>query len=54
MPGGQHHNKQFNAIDLKDAYAVHIHGSRGSHDRLALMKDLESGHLPEVQETLFL
>lgn len=54
-PGGQYTNNQFNGtLDLKDVLAVHIHGSRGSHDRLALMKDLASGQLPEVEETIFL
>lgn len=52
---GQDLNKQFNAgLDIKDALAVHIHGSRGSGERLETMQNLFNGCMPEVEETLFL
>lgn len=33
-------NIKFNQISLDEAYAVHVHGSRGSGNRLALMQEL--------------
>ena len=47
-------NKQFNQIDIGNAYAVHVHGSRGSSDRLTLMDQLHTGKIPLVQEVLYL
>lgn len=53
--GGQSLNRQFNGeLDIKDAFAVHIHGSRGSGERLEIMNNLYNGSMPEVEETLFL
>lgn len=40
-------NKEFNRIDIRQAAAVHVHGSRGSGDRLQIMKDLVSGNFRE-------
>lgn len=55
IPGGQQANQQFNAgYDIKEVDAVHIHGSRGSSDRLEIMKRLQERTLPAVEETLFL
>lgn len=34
------HNTQFNKIRVDQAAAVHVHGSRGSANRLAVMKEL--------------
>jgi hypothetical protein len=34
-------NNAFNKIDLEDAAAVHVHGSRGSGNRLNVMTRLE-------------
>lgn len=42
-------NNQFNSIELTDACAVHVHGSRGSANRLELMQSLANGTL--VQDT---
>ena len=47
-------NKRFNQIDLNQSCAVHVHGSRGSKDRLSLMADLSNNNIPTVEETLFL
>ena len=51
---GHRINKQFNQIDLREACAVHVHGSRGSSDRLSLMEDFAENRVPQVEETLFL
>ena len=51
---GNRINKQFNQIDLREACAVHVHGSRGSSDRLTLMKNFAEDKIPQVEETLFL
>ena len=51
---GNRINKQFNQIDLHEAVAVHVHGSRGSTDRLSLMKNFAENNIPQVEETLFL
>lgn len=37
-------NNAFNKIDLRDAAAVHVHGSRGSANRLNVMTRLEGYH----------
>ena len=47
-------NKNFNQIDLNQSCAVHVHGSRGSKDRLSLMEDLFNNKIPMEEETLFL
>ena len=41
-------NTTFNRISVKDAAAVHVHGSRGSEDRLQTMQDLIDGNFLEV------
>lgn len=51
---GNRINKQFNQIDLNEASAVHVHGSRGSSDRLTLMKNFAENRIPQIEETLFL
>ena len=51
---GNRINKQFNQIDLNEAQAVHVHGSRGSSDRLFLMENFAEGKIPQLEETLFL
>lgn len=51
---GNRINKQFNQIDLNEAQAVHVHGSRGSSDRLSLMENFAEGKIPQLEETLFL
>ena len=38
--GGNSMNTQFNQIKLEQASVIHVHGSRGSMDRLGLMKVL--------------
>lgn len=40
-------NTNFNRISIRDAVGVHVHGSRGSGDRLQIMKDLVSGNFHE-------
>lgn len=40
-------NTQFNRISVKQAAAVHVHGSRGSGNRLQIMKDLLDGNFHE-------
>ena len=40
-------NTDFNRISVKDAAAVHVHGSRGSGDRLQIMKGLLDGNFQE-------
>lgn len=51
---GSRVNKQFNQIDLHEARAVHVHGSRGSSDRLSLMESFAENKLPQIEETLLL
>lgn len=51
---GARYNKQFNQVDLHEAVAVHVHGSRGSKDRLSLMENFAEGKIPLLEETLFL
>ncbi len=51
---GNRINKQFNQIDLQEACAVHVHGSRGSSDRLTLMENFAENRIPQTEETLFL
>ena len=51
---GQLINRQFNQIDIGDAAVIHVHGSRGSGDRVALMQKLADKELAAVQETLLL
>jgi len=43
-PDAPDYNERFNIIDLSDACAVHVHGSRGSADRLAVMRQLAHEH----------
>jgi hypothetical protein len=45
-------NTQFNRISVKQAAAVHVHGSRGSGNRLEIMRDLTQGNFGE--EVLYL
>lgn len=40
-------NKEFNKIDIRQAAVVHVHGSRGSGNRLQIMKDLVAGNFQE-------
>jgi hypothetical protein len=40
-------NTQFNRISIKQAAAVHVHGSRGSKNRLDIMKALKAGNFGE-------
>lgn len=40
-------NAGFNRIDIRNAAVVHVHGSRGSGDRLQIMKDLVQGNFKE-------
>lgn len=40
-------NTQFNRISVEQAAAVHVHGSRGSRDRLEIMRDLRQGDFGE-------
>ena len=40
-------NTDFNRINIRDAAVVHVHGSRGSGDRLQIMKDLIAGNFQE-------
>jgi len=40
-------NTEFNRIDIRDAAAVHVHGSRGSGNRLQIMQDLLDGNFRE-------
>lgn len=40
LTGDINRNNQFNCIQLQDASIIHVHGSRGSTDRVALMKQL--------------
>lgn len=48
-------NKQFNMIDLPQAGAIHVHGSRLSTDRLRLMEMLNSGEFTYLNdEVLYL
>ena len=48
-------NKNFNKIDHTQAGAIHVHGSRGSKNRLDLMQALLDGTLEPVQdEVLYL
>ena len=54
MQDGSLINKTFNQIDMGDSYAIHVHGSRGSEDRLLLMKQLHDRTIPLVQEVLYL
>ena len=42
---GRELNDTFNRINIQDAYAVHVHGSRGSSDRLSLMQAIIEGTL---------
>jgi len=52
---GQNANTRFNRISLNDANAIHVHGSRGSSDRLTVMKDLAEGNFDQTdQEVLVL
>lgn len=41
------HNTDFNRIDIRQAALVHVHGSRGSGDRLEIMKQLVNGEFQE-------
>jgi hypothetical protein len=40
-------NKNFNQISILDAAVVHVHGSRGSNDRLSIMNDLVNGQFKD-------
>lgn len=40
-------NTDFNQIDARQAAVVHVHGSRGSGDRLEIMKQLTDGEFQE-------
>lgn len=43
-------NNNFNKISYTEAGAVHVHGSRGSEDRLGLMQALLDGNIESVNE----
>lgn len=45
-------NTNFNQMPVTDACAVHVHGSRGSADRLAVMRTLASGDILKQTITL--
>lgn len=48
-------NKNFNKLEFSQAGAIHVHGSRGSEDRLSLMQALSDGTLdPVSEEVLYL
>ena len=54
-PHGSTINSHFNRIELRDACAVHVHGSRGSANRLEIMKALKDGSLTQdTEEYLYL
>lgn len=40
-------NQVFNRIDIRQAAVVHVHGSRGSGNRLEIMKQLTSGEFQD-------
>ena len=40
-------NTDFNRIDIRQAAVAHVHGSRGSGDRLEIMKQLADGEFKE-------
>ena len=46
MPLHQY-NTDFNRIDIRQAAVVHVHGSRGSGDRLEIMKQLVDGEFQD-------
>ena len=48
-PRGNQMNNSFNRINIQDAYAVHVHGSRGSSDRLSLMRSILDGDLHQEE-----
>jgi hypothetical protein len=53
-PNGQLYNRRFNQIDIRQAAIIHVHGSRGSHQRVQVMEKLQKGEYPALEESLFL
>lgn len=54
-PNGTQMNDQFNGVELNEASAIHVHGSRGSANRSKLMQAMLDGNpVPDTEEYIYL